>query len=71
MGDDRAMIDHSMAIDTTHLRSGERSYSADCRTRAFLDELYQCQVSQHDCKYSIPMGTRYLCVSPHSREYLL
>lgn len=71
MGDMRTMTDHPMAIDTAHLRSGERNCSADCMTRVFLDEFYQCQVSQHDCKYSVPMGTRYLCMSPHSREYLL
>ena len=71
MGDKRTMTNHSMAIDTAHLRSGNRSYGADCRTKAFLDEFYQCQVSQHDCKYSVPLGTSYLCMSPNSQKYLL
>jgi hypothetical protein len=71
MGDERTMTDHSMAIDTAYLRSGKRSYGADCRTRAYLDDFYQCQMSQHDCKYSVPLGTSYLCMSPHSREFLL
>jgi hypothetical protein len=71
MSDMRTMTDHPMAIDRTHLLSGERSYSADYMTRAFLDEFYQCQVSQHDCKCSVPMGTSYLCMSPHCRKYLL
>jgi len=71
MGDKRSMTDHSMAIDTAHLRSSERTCRADCRTKAFLDEFYQCQVSRHDCKYSVPLGTSYLCMSPYGRKYLL
>jgi hypothetical protein len=71
MGDKRTMTNQLMAIDTAHLRSSKSSYGADCRTRAFLDEFYQCQVSRHDCKYSVPLGTSYLCMSPNSHEYLL
>jgi hypothetical protein len=71
MGDKRTMIDQSIAIDTAYLRSGNKSFSDDCRTRAFLNEFYQCQMSRRDCKYSVPLGTSYLCMSPNGREYLL
>jgi hypothetical protein len=27
-------------------------------------------MSRHECKYSIPLGTCYLCMSPNGREYL-
>jgi hypothetical protein len=71
MGDKQTMTDQLMAIGMAHQRSGNRSCGADCRSGAFLDEFYQCQVSRHDCKYSGPLGTSYLCMSPNSRDYLL
>lgn len=71
MGDTQTMTDKLMSVDMANRGFSERYCRVDCRTRAFLEDFYQCQVPRHDCKYAVPLGTSYLCMSPNSHEYLL
>jgi hypothetical protein len=55
--------------DNAQLHTRVEHTKQKCRTRAVVDEFYQCQMQRPDCAYMAPFGTCYLCMSPLRREY--
>lgn len=65
----RLTADPLMTTDPADLDSREYCCTAECSTRAVLDDFYQCQIHRSECGYAVPFGTSYLCLSDLRREY--
>jgi hypothetical protein len=63
-----AIADDQLNTAPTHLRILGHA-QPKCRTRAVVDDFYQCQTDCADCGYMAPFGSCYLCMSPKRREY--